>query len=106
MWIRCCEIVEKKEDKKVINLDVENFVGNVENMFRSKGSEKRRIFFVFHGFVEKLKTSPLFRTPVYKERIFLSEAQFYRSRMFLIMSSTEALILESCFISRSTCCRA
>ena len=42
MWICCCEIVEKKEDKKVINLDVENFVGNVENMFRSKEEFKEQ----------------------------------------------------------------
>ncbi len=48
--------MEKKAGKKVLNDYVENFVGNVENMFRNPPVEKIQKNCVFHANVENLKT--------------------------------------------------
>ena len=48
--------MEKKARKNVLNRNVENSVGNVENLFRNSGWVKKQKIGVFHAIVEKLKT--------------------------------------------------
>ena len=68
---------------------VENSVGNVENKFKKMGKIKVLIFFVSTKFVEKWNPFPLF--------------QSHLSRIFLMISSTVALVFEFLAQFFSTC---